>query len=150
MPTISDADLVDRFPDLVIDGDNKEFYRGWLEHQLLLNRCQDCGRWHHPPKPVCPECWSTRVRPTPVKGVGTVHLLIWLRQGPPADGVDYSTPHPVATVELDEQPGLRFTSTVVDATMDDVAIGDRVELTWVERNGEPFPAFTRSPVPAAG
>ena len=149
MPTISDGELVDRFPDIVIDGGNKEFYRGWLQHQLLLNRCQDCGRWHHPPKPVCPECWSTRVRPTPVSGGGTVHLLIWLRQGPPADGVDYSTPHPVATIELDEQPGLRFTSTVVDATMDDVAIGDRVELTWVERNGEPFPAFTRSLAPDA-
>ena len=80
-----------------------------------------------------------------MSGRGTVHLLIWLRQGPPADGVDYSTPHPVVTVELEEQAGLRFTSTVVDATMDDLAIGDPVELTWVERNGAPFPAFTRAP-----
>lgn len=29
--------------------------------------------------------------------------------------------------------------------MGELAIGDRVELTWVERNGEPFPAFTRTP-----
>ncbi len=147
MPTITDTELVDRLPDVLIDGDNKEFYRGWLNRQLLLNRCADCGTWHHPPRPVCPECWSDRVVPTPVSGRGTVHLLIWLRQGPPADGVDYSTPHPVATVELVEQPGLRFTSTVVDATMDALSIGDPVELTWIERNGEPFPAFTRASDP---
>jgi uncharacterized protein len=150
MASIPDAELVDRLPGILVDGDNKDYYRGWLERQLVLNRCEDCGRWHHPPKPVCPECWSDRVRPSPVSGRGTVHLLVWLRQGPPADGVDYSTPHPVVTVELEEQTGLRFTSTVVDAAMDELAIGDTVELTWIERNGEPFPAFTRtSSAPAA-
>jgi len=145
MASITDAELVDRLPGILVDGDNKDYYRGWLQRTLVLNRCENCGRWHHPPKPVCPECWSDRLRPTPVSGRGTVHLLIWLRQGPPADGVDYATPHPVVTVELEEQPGLRFTSTVVDAAMDELEIGDSVELTWIERNGEPFPAFTRTP-----
>jgi uncharacterized OB-fold protein len=145
MASISDAELVDRLPGILVDGDNKDYYRGWLERRLVLNRCADCGRWHNPPKPVCPECWSDRVRPTPVSGRGTVHLLVWLRQGPPADGVDYSMPHPVVTVELEEQAALRFTSTVVDTTMDELEIGDPVELTWVERNGAPFPAFTRAP-----
>ncbi len=145
MASITDAELVDRLPGILVDGDNKDYYRGWLERRLVLNRCADCGRWHNPPKPVCPECWSDRVRPTPVSGRGTVHLLVWLRQGPPADGVDYSMPHPVVTVELEEQAALRFTSTVVDTTMDELEIGDPVELTWVERNGAPFPAFTRAP-----
>ncbi len=145
MATLSDEELVDRLPGVLINEDNKAFYRGWLEQQLLLNRCADCGTWHHPPKPVCPECWSDRLRPTPVSGEGTIHLLIWLRQGPPADGVDYSSPHPVATIELAEQPGLRFTSTVVDAGMNDIAIGDPVELIWIRRGGVPYPAFTRRP-----
>jgi uncharacterized protein len=140
---VNDAELVDRFPDVLIDGDNKEFYRGWLDRRLLLNRCAQCATWHHPPQPVCPECWSDRIQATPVSGRGTVHLLIWLRQGPPAEGVDYSRRHPVVTVELVEQPGLRFTSTVVGDGQDEIAIGDPVELTWIERRGEPFPAFTR-------
>ena len=125
---------------------------GWLERTLVLNRCEDCGRWHHPPKPVCPECWSDRVRPTPVSGRGTVHLLIWLRQGPPADGVDYATPHPVVTVELEEQTGLRFTSTVVDAAMDELAIGDSggTDLDRAERasRSPPSPALPPPPLPA--
>ena len=144
MVAATDEELLERLPDLLITHDDKEFYRGWLEQELRLNRCGDCGTWHHPPKPVCAECWSTNVHATPVGSRGTVHLLIWLRQGPPAEGVDYSTPHPVATVELEEQPGLRFTSTVVGATMDDLAIGDAVELTWVERRGTPYPVFQKS------
>jgi uncharacterized OB-fold protein len=143
MATVTDEELLDRLPDLVITHDTKEFYRGILDRELRLNRCADCGTWHQPPKPLCPECWSTDVRATAVSGRGTIHLLIWLRQGPPADGVDYSTPHPVATVELEEQPGLRFTSTVLDASMDDLAIGDAVELAWIERSGSPFPVFRK-------
>jgi uncharacterized OB-fold protein len=47
----------------------------------------------------------------------------------------------VVTVELDEQPGLRFTSTVVGAPNDDIRIGRRVALDWVDRSGNPMPVF---------
>jgi uncharacterized OB-fold protein len=138
----ADADLVDRFKRARVDHDNKAFYRGLLDKRLLINRCRACGRWHHPPKPICPECWSTDLEPTEVSGRGTVHLLILLHQGPPAPGVDYAAgPHPVATVELAEQEGLRFTSTVVGCPARDVHIGMPVELTWTERDGAPFPVF---------
>jgi uncharacterized protein len=144
--SISDEELVARFPDTRIDPDNKYFYAGWLEHRLLLNRCSDCGRWHHPPRPLCPQCWSFNVKATPVSGHGTVHLLINLHQGIPAPGVDYKQPHPVATIELDEQPGLRFSSTIVDCPLEKIHIGLRVELAWIDRYGAPFPVFK----PAAG
>ena len=81
------------------------------------------------------------MRPTEVSGAGVIYLLIFLHRGPPADGVDYRTPHPVATVELDEAPGLRFTSTVVGAANEDIAIGKRVTLDWIERGGAPMPVF---------
>jgi uncharacterized OB-fold protein len=141
---ITDEELVSRFPGRQLDHDNKAVYRGWLDHVLLINRCADCGLWHQPPKPVCPRCWSWDVRATPVSGAGTIFMLVLLHQGPPADGVDYSTPHPVVTVELDQQPGLRFTSTVVDATNDDIQIGRRVELAWLDRSGAPMPVFRLS------
>jgi hypothetical protein len=128
-----------------IDHVNKHFYRGLLHRELRMNRCADCGTWHHRPKPICPQCWSKRLVPTAVSGLGTIHLLILLHQGPPAEGVDYSTPHPVVTVELDEQPGLRFTSTVVDTSADALKIGQRVALDWVQRDARPYPVFRVTP-----
>jgi uncharacterized OB-fold protein len=136
---VSDEELVDRFPG--VDRDGAAHYRGRLARRLLLQRCDECGHWHHPPRPICPRCWSTRVVPTPVRGSGTIHLAIFLHQGPPATGVDYSTPYPVVTVDLDEQAGLRFTSTVIDAPKHAIAIGARVELAWIERDGVPLPVF---------
>jgi uncharacterized OB-fold protein len=139
---ISDAELVDRFAHLAPDRDKRDFFRGWLAHELRLNRCADCGRWHNPPRPMCPSCWSWNVVPTSVSGRGTVHLLMHLHQGPPAPGVDYAAgPYPVVTVELEEQESLRYTSTVVGCDPADITIGMPVQLTWIERHGAPFPVF---------
>ena len=138
----SDEELLERFAHLRIERDAADFYRGWLAHELRMHRCADCGHWHHPPRPMCPVCWSWNVRATPVSGRGEIHLLMRLHQGPPAPGVDYAAgPYPVVTVELDEQPALRFTSTVVHAEPHEVAIGQRVQLAWIERHGAPFPVF---------
>ena len=148
---ISDAELLDSFPDVVISHDDKEFYRGWLSRRLVLPRCRECGSWQGTRRPVCAECWSLDIDHQPVSGGGTVHLLIWLHQGPPAPDVDYASPHPVATVELDEQAGLRYTSTILDVHEGDVHIGDRVELAWIERYGAPFPVFRKvAGTPEAG
>ncbi len=148
-PEVSDEELVNRFREDRVDHDNAAFYRGRLDHQLRLNRCTDCGTWHHPPKPICPRCWSGNVVATPVSGAGTIFLSVFLHQGPPAEGVDYSTPYPVVTIELDEQTGLRFTSTVVDAPNDTIRIGERVALDWIERDGAPVPVFRLAPGPGA-
>jgi uncharacterized OB-fold protein len=137
----TDEQLLERYRGVQLDHTNKHFYRGLLHRELRLNRCRQCGWWHHRPKPICPRCWSKDLVATPVAGTGTIHLLIRLHQGPPAEGVDYSTPRPVATVELDEQEGLRFTSAVVGTPADDVAVGQRVRLDWTERDGRPYPVF---------
>ncbi|WP_235571607.1 Zn-ribbon domain-containing OB-fold protein [Mycobacterium sp. Root265] len=121
--------------------DNAEHYRGRLRRELLVNRCDDCQNWHAPPKPICPRCWSSAITPTAVAGSGTIHLLTLLHQGPPAPGVSYEQPYPVVTVELDEQTGVRFTSTVVDAEANTPAIGARVELVWREVDRAPMPVF---------
>lgn len=142
----TDAELVERFAHLKVDRDNAAFHRGLLAHELRMHRCADCGHWHHPPRPMCPRCWSWNVVPTAVSGRGRVHLLMRLHQGPPAPGVDYrSHPHPVVTVALEEQQGLRFTSTVVNTDPDAIRIDMPVTLAWIDRHGVPFPVFEPAP-----
>jgi uncharacterized OB-fold protein len=138
---ISDDELLARFPGYPVNRDSAPHYRGRLERRLLINRCRTCGTWHHTPEPICPACWSTDVVPTEVSGAGTLFMTIFLHQGPPAEGVDYSTPYPVVTAALDDADGVRFTTTVVGATNDEIRIGERVELDWIDRGDSPLPVF---------
>jgi uncharacterized OB-fold protein len=139
----TDLELLERWKGVRIDHTSKHFYRGLLHREVRLNRCADCGHWHHRPKPICPNCWSKDLVATPISGRGTIYLLIHLHQGPPAQGVDYSSPRSVAAVELPEQEGLRFTSGVVGSDPDDLHIGDEVELEWTERDGRPYPVWRK-------
>jgi hypothetical protein len=137
----SEEELTEQFSGVALNHTNKEFYRGLLSRELRINRCRDCGWWHQPHMPICPRCWSRSVEATRVSGDGVIHLVTFLYQGPPTDGVTYTPPHPVVAVELAEQMGLRFTSTVIGADNDLVVPGRRVELDWISRAGRPFPAF---------
>src|SRR6266508_1034816 len=74
---VSDEELVARYPGEGVNHDNQAQYRGWLDHQLLFNRCRDCGTWHDPPKPMCPSCWSTNVAATPVAGTGVIFMAVF-------------------------------------------------------------------------
>jgi uncharacterized OB-fold protein len=135
---VDDATLLQLFAGQPVDQDSIDHYRGLLQRRLLINRCADCGNWHHPPRPICPKCWSLRVRPTEPSGAGTIFLLTFLARGD-------SPPHPIATVDLDEQVGLRYTATIEGpAKPGEVQVGDCVELTWIERQDREVPAFRLS------
>ena len=137
----TDEEVLAAFPDVRLDHDNKDFYRGILERRYLVNRCADCDLWHTPPRSICPHCWSTRVVATEVEGTGTVELVTFLHQGPPAPGVDYTTPYPLVAVALDGVADQRVSGTVVNAESERIEIGLKVRLVWIERDGLPYPAF---------
>lgn len=143
----TDRQVLEAFPADPVDHDNKHYYYGRLHHQLLVNRCATCKTWSQPPRAFCPECWSDDVVPTPVSGKGTIYMAIFLHQGPELQGVDYSIPYPVVVAELAEQTGLRFTATISDTPHESIVIGAPVELTWIDRNGVPTPAFRVTETP---
>ncbi len=127
---MTNEELLDAWPGIRIDHDNAAYFTGLSNQQLLMNRCDDCARWHHPPRPICPACWSRSLTPTPVAGTGSVALVTILRQGPSQPGVDYTDGHPLVAIELDEQPGLRFAGMIIDTPPEEIRVGDRVEMVW--------------------
>ena len=140
--TVSDDDVFERFPDVLITYDNIEHYRGLLQRRLLINRCDDCGYWIYPHRPLCPRCWSWSVTPTEVSGHGRVYLLTKIRHTRANDRAGRRQGSVVlVTVELAEQPGLRYLATVDGAAFEDLRHDMPVELTWIERDGLPVPAF---------
>ena len=112
------------------------FWGGGAVGELRIVRCQSCGRWLHPPLPMCPRCQSRDVAPEVVSGRGTVFSFTVNRyQWTPL----LEPPYVLAEVELDEQPGLRLLTSIVDC--DDVSIGMPVHVRF-EPAGEAWvPVF---------
>lgn len=117
------------------DPATEPFWRGALERRLLVQRCPGCDAHQFYPRPFCLAC----ERPDPdwvqVDGTGTVYSRVEvhipvLPELPP--------PYVCALVDLDEGP--RLLTNLVDG---DAAIGDRVRVTWRERDdAPPVPVFT--------
>lgn len=137
---ISDHDIFDLFPDVMIDRDNIGHYRGLANRRLLINRCQDCGYWIYPHRPLCPECHSWDVAPTEVSGLGKVFMFTLLHQLRDPDSV-IMEPVVAAAIELAEQPGLRYLAKVVNCPQSAIALDMPVQLTWADYRGNMMPAF---------
>jgi len=59
-------------------------------------------------------------------------------------------PMPVAAIELDEQPGLRYLSRVLNCTVEALVHDMPLRLTWFEENGRQWPAFEPAAMEATG
>ena len=105
---IDDAPLPDP------DADSAPFWAAAARGELQIQACGDCGRLRHPPRPMCPECWSTEVAWRPVSD----RARVW----------SYAVPHPpllpafaahapynVCVVALEEEPAIRLVGNLVAA-----------------------------------
>jgi len=103
------------------------FWSSGADGVLRLAHCDACGRFHHPPQPVCPYCRSTEVAPRAVAGTGTVATYTVNHQ---AFMPGFDPPYVIALVEIDEDPTIRLCTNLLDCEVDDVAIGLRVAVTF--------------------
>jgi uncharacterized OB-fold protein len=139
--TVTDADLFHRFPNAVLDHDNIDYYRHQLQRTFALPFCTNCQRWFSPPRQSCPRCWSWAVEPRQPSGAATLYAYTILHAGPDLPGIDYDQGHVVGMVALAEDPQLRIFTSLVNVARDALANGMHLQLTWVEREGIPVPAF---------
>jgi uncharacterized protein len=123
-----------------ITDENGAFWTGGRDGELLIIRCTSCGYWIHPPTPRCPQCLSDAVEPQAVSGRGAVYSYTINRQ---AWVPGLEVPFVIAMVELDEQPGLRLMTNIVDCPTEEVEIGMPVEVAFVERGEAFIPVFHR-------
>ncbi len=104
--------------------DNGWWWEGIERGELLIQRCAGCGALHHPPRPMCGKCQSTKWDSVAAKGRGTVYSFTVLHH-PKFPGYEY--PLACAVIELEE--GTRIVSNVVGCDPDQVRIGMPVELS---------------------
>jgi uncharacterized OB-fold protein len=107
----------------VPDPDTAPYWEGLQNGKLLLCRCDDTGKWIHPPLERS-RYTGGPVHFEAVSGAGVVYSYIVVRQALVPGRVP---PYVVALIELAEQPGLRINA-VLEADPADVRIGQEVTL----------------------
>jgi uncharacterized OB-fold protein len=115
------------------------YWRSGADGELRFVTCAACGYRTHPAGSVCARCMSRDVAPQAVSGLGTVVACTVNVQQWNAEQEPYS----IAIVALDEQDDLRVTTNVVDCAPEDVRIGDRVQVAFLERHGYHYPLFRK-------
>ena len=101
--------------------------RAGREGRLVFLRCRRCGTYIHPPQPICPD--RPRQGHRPGGGQRSRHGRHLHRQLP---GLDARSGAAVChrLVEIEEQPGLRLTTNIVNCAPDDVRIGMPVQVVF--------------------
>ena len=115
--------------------DDDFFWAGIAAGQLLVQRCDGCGRLRHPPVPMCGDCHALTWTAQALDGRARLHTFIVSR--PP--GEPGAEPRLVALVELAE--GLRMVSNLVDCALDAIVPDMPLELCFRERDGRLLPQF---------
>jgi len=118
--------------------ETEHFWRGGSRGELVFLRCASCAYYIHPPSPVCPNCLGRDQKPEAVSGRGTVVTFTVNHQ---VWNPLVATPYVIALVEIDEQPGLRLLTNIVECAPEDVKIGLRVRATFLEKEDVFFPLF---------
>ena len=119
--------------------DTEPFWDATKDHELKYQVCDDCGGlvWH--PRRHCTHCTSLNLSWKTSKGEGTVYTFSIVRQNyHPA--FRELIPYVVAWIDLDE--GFRMLSSVVDVDVEEVSVGQRVRVRWLDQEGLALPAFT--------
>ncbi len=114
----------------VPDADTKPFWDGCNRHELLGQRCVDCGRFRWPPRDLCPACHSWNSEWVALPGTGVVLTHVRVVHVTLASFADDS-PYPVIVVTLDGTDGeMGLTSTLIDATPEQLRVGLPVTVVF--------------------
>ena len=136
-------------PSPEITGENSPFWDACGRHELVCQRCMDCGAYRFPPMPICPRCQGAQAAWTRLSGKGvvyswTVTRVAGLASTPPQlfRGFEDRLPFIIVVVELAEQEGLRILSNLIGASPEEIRIGGAVEVVFTRLDsGVTLPHF---------
>ena len=129
-------------PAPLLTDDNEGYWLAAAAGRLAIQQCRSCGRFRHPPRPMCPHCHSVESQWTEVAGTGTVYSYALLHH-PQHPAFSY----PVAAVLVDLDEGVRVLSNLVDIDPAEIRIDLPVEVTFEPTTDEfAVPVFRPRPV----
>jgi len=99
--------------------------------EFKLPVCTACGNAHWYPRPFCPHCQDSRLEWRKASGRGHIYAFSIMRRA--------DAPFALAYVQLDEGP--MMLTNLVAGNLDDLRIGDAVELTFRQNESGSVPVF---------
>jgi len=111
-----------------ISADNAPFYEAAARGELRFQKCGDCGRFRHYPRPLCPHCFSRRFSWELSSGRGQVYTWT-IARGPTLPAFQDKLPYNVVDVLMDE--GVHFVSEVLDCPPEEITAGMQVRAMFV-------------------
>ncbi len=110
-----------------IHEETRSFWEGCKNHELLVQKCLDCGHLYFYPRSICPECLSYNNEWVKASGRGKVYSYT-VSFRPPTEAFLEDLPYNIAIIELEE--GVRIMSNIVECDNDNLTIGMPVEAVF--------------------
>ena len=119
------------------------YWEAAKRHELVCQRCTQCGNWLFYPREQCPVCFSQKLEYAPVSGRGRVFAFTIVSQ--PADrAFEADVPYVYAIIQLDE--GVRLPTNIVGCPPDSVSVDMPVKVVFEDVAPEwTLPKFTPAP-----
>ncbi len=132
--TISDWSKVKR--PIPVPGDlSKPFWDAAKNGVLVMQHCQSCGHWQHPPYPTCTNCVSTDLKFEPVQGKGSIYSYsLMFHAGDQRFAA--AVPYACIIVEMDQAKGALIAGNLLGVPYTAVKLGRRVEVTFEKLNDD--------------
>lgn len=114
-----------------VEEETRPYWEGCKRHELMIQKCNGCGSYQHPPRGFCGECYKMDIAWQKSTGKGTVwtYTVTYRNQDP---GFRHLVPYVMAYVELEE--GIKMMTNIVDCDPESVRIGMPVEVTFDDVN----------------
>ena len=103
------------------------FWEAAIKHQLLIQKCRECGSYRFYPRSICPHCLSYEVDWVESSGRGQIYSFTVSYRARSAE-FRADVPYNLAIVELEE--GVRLMSNIVECKNTDLKIGMPVEVVF--------------------
>jgi uncharacterized OB-fold protein len=109
------------------------FFAAAKRHQLVVQRCRECGAHRFPAREICSACLSRAADWVPVSGEGEVFSYNVMHQVYHPGFAD-EVPYAVVVVKLKE--GAKMNSNLVGVPVRDIRIGMRVRVVFEDITDE--------------
>ncbi len=116
------------------DGVDREFWEAARRHELMIQRCQDCGTFQMTPEWICHNCHSLGVGWHRASGRGRIYSFerVWHPAHPALKG---ACPYLVVVVELPDAGNVRLVGNLLGDPMQEVRFDAPVEAVFEDHEG---------------